>query len=421
MARQAAAVSACRDTAPLAVLGGILAVAFNLRIGIVSVGPLIEDIRSSAAMSSTVAGLLGAVPFLCMGVFALGGPPLAARIGSERLIAYALALLAAGTLLRAAAPSAALIVLATVPMGIAVALMGLTLPGVVKRCFPGRPGAITGSYVAALAVGAAITALLMVPLAHALGGWRAAFAVSAAPALLALPLWLRAWPAFPAPRAGGRSRPSPRRRPGRSELRLGLMFGLQSMGFAAVISWVAALYRHHGWSAGHAALTIAMVSIFTAPASLLVPRLSDGRDRRPWLLGTASLMAAAVLGLALAPMAAPWLWVIAFGIGTGSIFPLMLTLPLDLRDSQAQIDELTGWMLGIGYAMSAFAPLLVGAGRDLTGGFELPLVLMSAAGFGTGLLGLSRRLAPRQQPLVVGSPSRISPTATAAGPRRREL
>jgi len=169
-------------------LVAILAVSFNLRIGIVSVGPVVDDIRSSTGMSNGIAGLLGALPFLCMGVFAFAGPPLTARIGSLRLIGYALALITFGTLARAAAPGAALVVLATIPLGMGIALTGLALPGVVKQHFPGRLGTITGTYVASLAIGGGVGALLVVPLEHPLGGWRGAFAVTALPALLALPV-----------------------------------------------------------------------------------------------------------------------------------------------------------------------------------------------------------------------------------------
>ncbi len=381
--------------ASVAVMAGILAVSFNLRIGIVTVGPLIDDIRGSTQMSSGVAGLLGAVPFLFMGIFALIGPWLAARLGSAQLIGYALATLALGTVARAVAPTAALVVLATVPIGVGIALTSLALPGVVKENFPGRSGATTGSYVAALALGGGLAAVLVVPLADALGGWREAFALTSIPAFLALPVWIRVRgdvredtrrPAALAPGPDDRWRPGPR------GFRLGLMFGLQSMCFASVISWVAALYRHEGWSASHAALTTAAVSFLVAPAGLLLPRLSEGRDRRIWVFWTAVVMASAVLGMSIVPGTLPWLWVITFGLGTGSIFSLMLTLPLDLGSSQAEVDELTGWMLGLGYILAAAAPALVGVGRDLTGGFEIPLIVMAVLGLCAGSVALSPAL-----------------------------
>jgi CP family cyanate transporter-like MFS transporter len=381
--------------ASVAVMAGILAVSFNLRIGIVTVGPVVDDIRDSTGMSSGVAGLLGAVPFLCMGIFALVGPWLAARLGSARLVGYAVATLAVGTVARAVAPSAALVVLATVPIGIGIALTSLALPGLVKENFPGRSGAATGSYVAALAIGGGVTAVLVVPLADALGGWREAFALTAVPAFLALAVWMRVRGdvredterlAALAPGSADKWRPGPR------GARLGLMFGLQSMCFASVISWVAALYKHEGWTAGHAALTTAAVSFLVAPAALLLPRLSEGRDRRIWAFWTAVVMSSAVLGMAIVPDTLPWLWVVGFGLGTGSIFSLMLTMPLDLGGSQGEVDQLTGWMLGLGYILAAIAPALVGVLRDVTGSFEIPLIVMAACGFGAGVVAVSPAL-----------------------------
>jgi CP family cyanate transporter-like MFS transporter len=97
-------------------------------------------------------------------------------------------------------PTAVLIVVARVPIGIGIALIGLALPAVIKRRFTSRTGAATGTYVAALSVGASLTALTMVPLADARGGWRGAFAVTAVPTVLAVPFWLR---------FAGRHRPAP--------------------------------------------------------------------------------------------------------------------------------------------------------------------------------------------------------------------
>jgi MFS transporter, CP family, cyanate transporter len=364
----------------------ILAAAFNLRIAVVAVGALLDQIRADTGMGATLAGALGAIPFLCMGAFALAGVPLVLHFGARRLIAAALALIVAGTLARSLMPTAGLIVLATIPVGIAIALIGLALPAVIKRSFGMRVGAATGAYVAALSLGAAVAAVTMVPLADALGGWRAAFAVSVIPTVLAWPLWLllprqdHAAPSAIASRAvarGGRRSGMPSRR----GWLLAAVFGLQSMCYAAVINWIAALYIHAGWSASSAALTTAAVSILSVPGALVIPGLSDGGDRGRWLLGTALTMGAGMLGLALAPTAVAWLWIIVFSIGSGALFPLVLTLPLDLGESDGAVIELTAWMLGFGYFLSATGPLVVGGLYDLTGGFVLPLALL--AGFGT--------------------------------------
>jgi len=381
-------------------LVAIVAAAFNLRIAVVAVGPVLDQIRSDTGMSPTLAGALGAIPFLCMGLFAQAGVPVIRRFGARTSIAAALALIVVSTLARSVMPTAALIVVATVPIGIAIALIGLALPGEIKRSFSARTGAGTGAYVAALSVGASLTALMMVPLADALGGWRSAFAVSVLPTIVALPLWLLlpqqegSAPINVTVRegAGGdRHQVMPSRR----GWLLAAIFGLQSMCYAAVINWIAALYVHAGWSAGTAAFATAAVSILTVPAALVIPSLSDGHDRGRWLLGAALAMGGGMLGLAFAPTVASWLWIIVFSVGSGAMFPLALTLPLDLGDNERSVTELMAWMLGFGYILSASGPLVVGGLYDLTGGFVLPMALLGVFGTFSGIIALAPGLRPR--------------------------
>src|SRR5579884_2815051 len=143
------------------------------------------------------------------------------------MVQSALVVIIAGTLLRASMPTAALVVIATVPLGIGIAVIGLSLPALVKGGFASRLGAATGAYTASQALGATAAALSMVPLSHALGGWRGAFAVSVLPTMIAVPLWLL----MPRSREDRLDEPPPRagrlRRPNRQGVLLALVFGLQ--------------------------------------------------------------------------------------------------------------------------------------------------------------------------------------------------
>jgi CP family cyanate transporter-like MFS transporter len=374
--------------------------AFNLRIAVAAVGPLLDQIRAATDMGATLAGALGAIPFLCMGAFAHVGVPLVLRFGVRRLIAVALAAIVAGTLARSIMSSAGLIVLATIPIGVGIALIGVSLPTVIKRNFAVRIGAATGAYVAALSVGAATASLTMVPHAAALGGWRPAFAVSALPTVVALPVWLalQRKDHFAPDDIAARTMPGGARHlglPSRQGWLLAAVFGLQSMCYAAVINWVATLYLRTGWSAGSAALATAAVSILNIPAALVIPALSDGRDRRKWAFGAALTMGFGLLGLAFAPTLAPWLWLVAFSLGSGALFPLVLTLPLDLGDSEGAVTELTAWMLGFGYFLSATGPLLVGALYSVTGTFILPMAVLATLGILSGVVAMAPELRRR--------------------------
>ena len=398
---------------PAGLLVAVLIAALNLRLGIASPGPVIETIRADTGMSSALAGVLISIPFACMSAFAFTGPPLIRRGSPYSVILLALLLIAGGTLLRAVAPTPLLMIAATVPIGMGIALAGVALPVVVKEQFSHRSGAVTAAYVSSFSIGVVVIAISIVPLADALG-WREAFAISAVPALVAAVVWTavtRELAQSTAASGGGLSEADValavpvRRRPDRVELLAAASFGLQSMTYAGLVGWVAALYVDAGWSDGMASLATASLGLFVIPGSLFFASISQGRDRRPWLAATVAVMAVGLIGIGVAPEAAPLLWLAAFGGGGGSALALQLALPIDLRATADGVARLTGWMLGLGYVLSAIAPTAVGALRDATGGFTVPITglgLVSLLGVVVAFL-LPPPLWAREQP--AGRPS----------------
>ena len=79
----------------------IVLVAVDLRPGIVSIGPMLEQIRGEFGISNTQASLLTAIPNLLMGLLALPTPWLVRRHGRDKVILVALGVLAFATLMRA--------------------------------------------------------------------------------------------------------------------------------------------------------------------------------------------------------------------------------------------------------------------------------------------------------------------------------
>jgi CP family cyanate transporter-like MFS transporter len=101
-----------------------------------------------------------------------------------------------------------------------------------------------------------------------------------------------------------------------------------------------------------------------------------------------------MIGIALLPDAA-FLWASLLGLGLGAVFPLVLTLPLDVTDEPGQVGSVAAMMLLGGYAISALGPFALGAARDVTGNFGASvwlLVLVGLALIGCCLLVSPARL-----------------------------
>jgi CP family cyanate transporter-like MFS transporter len=76
-----------------------------------------------------------------------------------------------------------------------------------------------------------------------------------------------------------------------------------------------------------------------------------------------------------------------------------MMLPLDNTHSADEANTWNAFVLTVGYLIAAVGPLLMGALRDVTGGFRVPVVMLVAV-CGLMLL-LSPFLAPREQQHVM--------------------
>jgi MFS transporter, CP family, cyanate transporter len=358
------------------------------------VGPLIDDIQDDLDSSHALVGLLGTIPVLCMGLCAPVAAYLAARLGTRRAMTIGLALIGGFGVLRALGPSAWLVVLLTLPVGIGMGLGNALAPLVVREVAPDRPATGTGVYTTGIQMGSTISAAIAVPLAAVLGGWRGALiALSVVACVIAV-----AWAAL---ERGGRPHVQPERLVPRLPWRSGTawllvaIFALMGSAYYGLNAWLPDAYGERGWSAESAGLLLAAMNLTAIATSFAVPWLSDRRGGRlPWLLAMSIVFTVGALGLVAVPKAG-YLWALVAGIAQGGMFALVMTLPLDLERAPERVAALVALMLGLGYSIAAVSPFVLGGVRDITGSFDA--VLWVCVGYLVALVGavavLRRRVA----------------------------
>jgi CP family cyanate transporter-like MFS transporter len=352
----------------------IALVAANLRPALASVGPVLGDVRADLALSGVAAALLTAVPVFCLGALAPIAPALSRRWGMEPTVALALAVLAVGLLVRVLG-GPGLLFAGTVAAAAGIAVGNVLLPAIIKRDFPSRTGTMMGVYTMALSGSAAVAAGLTVPIGAVLGrGWRGALGWWALPAALALLLWL----AF----SRGHS-PPPTSHAGPSLLRsrlawqVALFFGLQSLSFYAVLSWLPSIYRDNGYSPAAAGLVLSLSTLVQIPVTLLTPRFaSRARDQRLHVAVAAALTGAGLAGVLVAPTTAPYPWALMLGAGQGASFAVGLTLFVLRTEDSEGTARLSALAQTFGYLLAGTGPLVVGAVHDISGSWTLPLLLL---------------------------------------------
>jgi CP family cyanate transporter-like MFS transporter len=391
-------------TRGVALLAGLFFAALALRPQVVGVGPLLPAIRSDLGLSHAVAGLLGTIPVLCMGLFALSAGRLARRFGSRSALAVAVSGIGVFGIVRAVVPGPVALIALTLPVAIGMGLGNALMPAAVKERFAARPAFATGVYATGINLGSAASAALAVPIAHAFGGWRASLVAFSAVTILLAGAWL--WTIRGEPRHVRPSAP-PHQLPWRSPLawRLVLTFALLSMTFYGINSWLPATYVEHGWSETSAGELVGLLNAVSVPGGLVVAALADRVPRRPYLIAGGILLGGAIVGVELAP-GGGWLWAALFGFAIGNLFPLVMTLPLDVADDAPAVSAFTGVMLGGGYTISATSPFVLGAVRDATGSFSdaLWLLVGTSVAFLLVAATLSReRLHSRAEPSTIAA------------------
>ena len=379
-------------------LAAIFLTALALRPQIVGAGPLFPEIQADLEVSHAVVGLLGTIPVLCMGLFAPPALLLGGRIGTRAAMALAIGLIGVFGVLRALAPGLALIIVLTWPIGIGMGLAGALAPVAIKERFADRPAFATGIYTTGIQLGSALSSAVAVPIAHAFGGWRTSLLVFSAISCGLFVSWLLLTTSEP-PHARLAARPAglPWGTPS-AWLPVGL-FALMGLCYYGINSWLPDSYVERGWSEGRAGVLIAVLNIAALPSSLAIPWLSDHRGGRPpFLVAMGAIFVVGLSGLVLLP-GAGFLWTAVVGIAIGAMFPLVLTLPLDMEERPERVGAVIGMMLGVGYVLAAVSPFTLGAMRDLSGSFTGALWLI----LGIGVLFLAGCLAVTKERLARGS------------------
>jgi CP family cyanate transporter-like MFS transporter len=378
--RSSSTASAGAGGSSTLLVAGVMLVAASMRPLATSVGPVLHQISAGEHLSGALAGLLSTIPVLCFGAIAPLAGLLSGRLGIARTIALILCAIIAGLTLRVSG-GAFLLFAGTLLAAAGASCGNVLLPVLVRRSFADRVGRISTLYTTALIGAAALAAGATVPLVHLLGdGWRGGLLIWAAPALIALVVWLPqlARESAHAPTA---ARPARMRELTREPLtwQLTVFFAMQAWGFYATLAWLPSILQSHGLSSTYAGLLLGVSGVMGVPAALVVPSLAVRLRHQGALAAVlAAVTAVGYCGLLLAPAGAPLAWAIVIGLGQGASFPLALTLIVLRSGSAGLTSGLSTHVQGGGYLLAAAGPLLVGALHQLTGSWSASLVVLIA-------------------------------------------
>jgi MFS transporter, CP family, cyanate transporter len=348
--------------------------ALCLRAPFAAVGPLVGGIGEEYGVSTVALAVLTALPLAGLAALSPMAPGLARRVGLHRAVLAGTVAIGLGVVLRVAGPEALFV--GTVVLAGGIAVVNVLLPALVRAEYGARSAAFLGVTTSAIALSASLGAGFAQPLAALGGSARAGLALWAVPVLLAtaaltILVVVRRSSSAAAPTGS------------RGGLRLGdrvtwfvtLFFGFQSLSFYAMLTWLPTMLRDEaGLTATASGALVAVGTALGAPAALVIPGLAARSSGQGWwVLGISATIGVAIVGLLVAPAAAPWLWALLYGLGTTAAFPLAMVLMLLRTRNVAQTGQLSAAAQSVGYLLAATGPLGIGLLHGATGEWRVAL------------------------------------------------
>ncbi|MER7013851.1 hypothetical protein ABT324_20730 [Saccharopolyspora sp. NPDC000359] len=346
-------------------IAAIVVAAFNARTAVTAVGAALPELRAALGLGTAAVSALTALPALCIAATTFLVPLLRQRWGTLSSVVLFLGVLLAGQAVRITHGQWSLLA-GTVLACCAIGGLQVLLPAVCQQLGGSHAAALTTLSASVIGAGAA-TATATTPWLTSIGGWRTGLGAWILPVAAALLLWLPLSRATTTS-AAARQLPLPRRgsllRSARAWY-LTMFMGLQSLQALSLLSWQPVLLRTTGVGPVRAAALSAGTLVVSIVASAVITA-SCYRNAKligTWMVLTTGSGGIGLLGLLVAPSAAPVLWSGLLGVGMAALAPAMAAIPAHTTDS-GETTRLSAMAQGYGYLLAALGPALIGALTD---------------------------------------------------------
>lgn len=354
----------------LAILA-LVFISLVLRPPIAAIGSLLHTISQSLHLDAASASLLASVPVFCFGLGAFMSPWLMRRFGLNHTMFVTLITMAVAISTRVWF-GYSILLLATVLVGLSIAVANVLLPTFVRTDFPERASFLTSVYTTLLAIAASFSAAFAVQWSGVLGDWRLAMITPILPLLAAIAFW---WPrvreAEPHLPVSAHLAKKESAEVYRSPVAWSILlfFGVQSLGFYALLGWLPTMLISIGVEPAAAGSYLGFATAIGIPSGFALAPLIARLKSLSWLTAIASTFTAAgfalLSALLVAGKANDAVAIIAAGIlisvGQTATFPMSLSLIATRANSKAQTTVLSAFAQGWGYLLSGLGTFAVGA------------------------------------------------------------
>lgn len=361
----------------------LILLSVNMRSPIVMIGSLADILNQSLGLSPLYLGYLGALPLPLFALGALITPRLIVNFGLMKLIVVVTTILTVAILLRVWAGMIGVFI-GTFVLSLMIGILNVAIAPFIKQYLPNHITIATGIFSLSMSVSAGFLAWLVVPLSKTLN-WQFSLSVWAIFAALAVLIFIIRIQKISQVNGVFNQKTNQNLTinngfqthflvwKNKMAWCLGVFFGLQSLLFYSVASFLSLVGVSYGLSNEQASVAV-LVFQFAAPVAIFMMTALIKRNFSIKIIAFTSAIcnAVGVFGLIVLPDFL-YLWSAMMGFGGSAIFTLVLML-FSLKTSSLQAArDLSGMVQVVGYVIAFFGPLILGQLFHKTGDWQLPL------------------------------------------------
>ncbi|KRN99872.1 CynX/NimT family MFS transporter [Companilactobacillus kimchiensis] len=360
-------------------LMSMMLVAANLRLPITIIPPLLSTIEKNLGIPKSLAGLITSIPLVTFAILSPIIVKVAKKLGNELTIFVFFVILILGSFLRII-PTVWALMLGTLLAGMGIDSGNVLVPALIKDHLPKQIPLGTSLYTMSMlligAIGTALSGILITKLSLS-----ATLAILSSLAIVALIFWI--------PNLKYNQRDTAKTAATikyRSVWNQSLgwlitaFFGLQSLVYYSMITWLPSILENHGISTILASNLLTILQLSGLPCSFIVPFLSIKKHGMTWLLVMLLVgYAISPLGFLISTNNTAFLIIITVltGFGSGLAFNMAVIFFTEKTTNPYQTAEVSGMAQSAGYLLAAIGPVMFGYIENRVNSWNLIIIILA--------------------------------------------
>ncbi|WP_153392277.1 CynX/NimT family MFS transporter [Chryseobacterium vaccae] len=346
----------------------VILVSSNLRSPIISVAPVLGDIRDAMKLDNFQVSLLTSIPLFMFATCSVLVSRFSHQFSISRFLMYSLIILSFGLFLRITG-SVWMLFLGSVFIGLGICIGNVVTPGYVKNNFPKQIGLMTGIFAVAMNLTAALASGFSVKIGEWTGfGWRGSLGiwlVIAGLGLFVLILELIFNKKNPDQTKAALSNSDFNMFKSAQAWNISIFMGLQSLFYYCMVAWLPSFLSDYHMQGDSTGWVLFVIQITMIPITFCSPIIANKmKDQRILIVLICVLMLISTMMFAW--LQSQWIYVnaVIIGISNGLSFSLSILFFSTRTKSSANAVKISGMAQSVGYLIAAFGPPVFGKLHD---------------------------------------------------------